>query len=91
MIDYLKSNIENLEDVGGSAILKIYNNSPSLLLSTVFPEFPWRFDVVPKNHWDSLENCKKFVDSLAVHNNIKDMSDWYKITAEVEISWNVFW
>lgn len=34
----------------------------------------------PKSHWESLENCRRFMDELAVSSSIASLHDWNKIT-----------
>jgi hypothetical protein len=71
--------------MGGGGLLKgpKYNGSPSLLISTAFPEhewLPWKFDQVPKRFWDDSKNQRKFLDWVAKELNVKDHNDWYKVT-----------
>lgn len=40
----------------------------------------------PKNHWQSMENQKEFMQTLAIHLNIKNISDWYRISVKVKFS-----
>ncbi len=64
----------------------IYNNSPSLLISTVYSEYkwlPWKFQHVPNGYWEDMKNQKKFMDWVGKQLNYKDMEDWYKVTKEV--------
>jgi hypothetical protein len=44
---------------------------------------PWKFDVCPDNFWKYIENQRKFMDWAAQQLNIKEPSDWYKITFKV--------
>jgi hypothetical protein len=72
----------------GRNLLHKYNSSPYLLLSSVFPDqewLPWKFANAPKNFWNQIENQRKFMDWAGKQLNIKDMSDWYKVTQEVVI------
>ncbi len=64
----------------------MYNNSPSLLISTVYSEYkwlPWRFSHVPKGYWEDMKNQRNFMDWVGKQLNYNDMEDWYKVTAEV--------
>lgn len=36
--------------------------------------------LIPKNHWESMENQRKFFEELAVHVNAKNPRDWRKIS-----------
>ena len=63
-----------------------YNNSPSQLLSSVYPELnwlPWRFSKRHLNQSDHVNKEKQFVDSLANTLKIKEFSDWYEISPKV--------
>lgn len=57
-----------------------------LRLTTNLPEIEWQvkwFPKVrrfPKRYWNSIENCKKFLEDVALSSNIKEMSDWRKIS-----------
>jgi hypothetical protein len=67
---------------------KKYNGSPSLLLSTVYPEhnwLPWKFALCPKNYWEDDKNQRKFIEWAEKQFNIKEMSDWYNITHKVTL------
>jgi hypothetical protein len=67
-------------------MFKQYNNSPSLLLSTVFPEYewlPWKFKTVSMNYWKDVNNQRKFLEFVGKQLNIKERSDWYKISMKV--------
>jgi hypothetical protein len=75
-----------LVDLGGRGLLSKYNNSFSLLLSSVYPEFkwlPWRFTVAPRKFWDDIGNQKEFLNWAGKELGIKDMSDWYIIGQKV--------
>ena len=67
---------------GGGTLLEKYNGSPSKLLMSVYPEYNWilfKFDTVPKNYWDDINNQKEYLDWLGNQLNYKSMDDWYKI------------
>jgi hypothetical protein len=60
--------------------------SLSNLLSTVYPEqdwLPWKFDERTDNFWQDKKIQRKFVDWAAKQLEIKEMSDWYKVTQKV--------
>jgi hypothetical protein len=64
-----------------------YNNSMFQLLSSVYPDvnwLPWKFERGPKNMWNDLSVQRQFLDSVAKQLNIKEMSDWYKISVQVK-------
>jgi hypothetical protein len=56
------------------------------MLSTLYPDYnwlPWKFSKVPFNYWQDLKNHRKFLDWAATQLNVKEMSDWYKISQKV--------
>jgi hypothetical protein len=62
------------------------NNSTHTLLSQVYPEYdwlPWLFVKTQPNFWKDKKNQRKFTDWAAKQLNIKDMSDWYKVSQKV--------
>jgi hypothetical protein len=78
--------IKNLIELGAIYLLSKYNRSPSLLLSNLYPEYewlPWRFQKCPNNYWNNINNHKKFVEWASKELNIKEMSDWYKVSIQV--------
>ena len=85
--DWYKINKEDLQSVeGGTSLLRLYHNSLLQLLSSVYPEhgwLPWRFIQPNLLYWVFPNNWKQFLNSVAIKLNVKDMNDWYKITAEV--------
>jgi hypothetical protein len=87
MSDWYKISAKDFADNGASGLLgNKYNGSPLLLLSTLYPEYewlPWKFSKCPNNFFDDLKNQRKFMDWAAQTMKIKEMSDWYKVTAKV--------
>ena len=82
---------KDIYDLGGSHLLNSkYNGSLQLLITSVYPQhnwLPWRFVNVPHKFWDDKNNQQKFMEWAGKQLNIKEMSDWYKVTQKVEISW----
>jgi hypothetical protein len=75
--------------IGGTSLLHYYNNSPYLLITSIFPEYnllPWKFTVAPNNFWSNIDNQRKFMNWAGEQLKIKEPSDWYKITAKVRNS-----
>jgi hypothetical protein len=63
-----------------------YNDSPSLLLSNVYPEYewlPWRFVNGPKNFWNDVNNSKKFLDWAGKQLGVKEINDWHRVSTKV--------
>jgi hypothetical protein len=76
-----------LSEIGGASLLNSkYKASPSLLLSTVYPDYdwlPWKFAKSAQNYWNDMKNQRKFLDWAAKQLKIKEMSDWLKVTTHV--------
>jgi hypothetical protein len=52
----------------------------------IYPDYnwlPWKFSTLPLKFWSDVKNQRKFLDWASTQLNIKDMSDWYKITKKV--------
>ena len=77
---------KNIVNLGGISFLSLYDNSLFQSLSIVYPDYdwlPWKFGKCPKNFWENVNNQRKFLDWAGKELGTKDMSDWYKITYEV--------
>jgi hypothetical protein len=92
--DWYKVTYNDIIKMGGSYLLLTkFGNSPSLLLSTVYPEYdwlPWKFYKGPKNFWTDLKNQRKFLDWAGKQLNVKDFSDWYSVTHKVFLVFFIF-
>ena len=79
-----KITVKAITENGGAGLLARYNNSPYLLLRTVFPEIefhPWQFKHLPKNLWKDdreIANLVNYVDKAA---NIAKAEDWYRVSS----------
>jgi conjugal transfer/entry exclusion protein len=73
--------IKDLQEIGGKTLLRTkYNNSKSLLLSTVYSEYNWSFE---KSDLDNIQNQRQILDSIAQKLQIKEFSDWYQVSKKV--------
>jgi hypothetical protein len=63
-------------------------------ISNIYPDYewlPWKFQQnLPIGFWKDPVNQKKFVDWAATQFQIKDMSDWYKITQHVKTAGKIW-
>jgi hypothetical protein len=78
-----------LTAIGGDGLLDRYQGSLVNILSSVYPEYewlPWKFEKSTQNFWESVNNQKRFMDWAAKKLNIKEMSDWYKVSLKVTIA-----
>ena len=74
--------IKDFQSIGGSPLLRKFNNSPYALLCSMFPEhewLPWQFANAPKHYFDQVSNQKKFLEWAKNKLN----KDWEKISAKV--------
>ncbi len=72
--------------LGRGLLHLMYNNSPPLLVSTVYSEYkwlPWKFTHIPNNYWSDLNNQKLFLEWAEKELNIKEKEDWYNISRHV--------
>ncbi len=72
--------------MGGGGLLKIYEGSLPLLLTTVYPNYDWlmwRFERCPKDFLEKVENQRKFVNWASKQLKINILDDWYKISKQV--------
>jgi hypothetical protein len=79
---------KDVYDVGGPSLLSRYNSSISLLLQSVYPQYdwlPWKFTTCPRHYWEEVKNQRKFMEWAGKQLNVKEMSDWYKVTVKVRI------
>jgi hypothetical protein len=71
---------------GGGSLLQLkYNSSLIKALQHIYPEYdwePWKFGCCPRNFWNKDENIRKFLDWVAEKLEIRDPSDWYKLTTQ---------
>jgi hypothetical protein len=75
-----------LRDINGGGLLSRYNDSPSQLLTAVYPDYEWllwKFERPPKNTRKDLNTIKQHVEWLGKKLGIKDYRDWYQIKENV--------
>lgn len=74
---------------GGSGLLSVFNGSVYKMLSTVYSETSWKrewFPNAPKypaTYWESSDNQKQFLDSIASQYNLTKVTDWQKISSSL--------
>jgi hypothetical protein len=74
---------EIIQHRGSFLINDKYYGSPSKLIQSVYPSHEWliwRFDIVPKGYWNSLENQKQFMKWLEKKLHISNVKEWYRIS-----------
>ncbi len=72
--------------LGGRSLLSMYNDSPSLLISAVYPEYkwsPWKLHKFPKDYNISQSDKQEIIELLKEKLNIIRKEDWNEVTLEV--------
>ena len=94
---FIKLNLKSIDDWGfisknlirengGLSLLRFYKGNFTLLLHTIYPNFPMEnIDKELKlklklNYFKSIENQKEFLDNLFIKFNLKSFDNWRKIT-----------
>jgi hypothetical protein len=88
MSDWYRVTQKDLIDIGGSSLLGKYNYSPSLIFSTVYPEYEWlswKFVVTPRDAWDDIQSQRKFFDWAGKELKVNEFSDWYNVKRKVDL------
>ena len=73
---------------GGSGLLDKYDYSIPALLSKIFPEIDWKpysFRKTTNSHWRDINNQQDFMRYAEKALNIKELSDWYNVSAQVKM------
>eukprot|EP01125_Pyxidicula_operculata_P008535 TRINITY_DN2859_c0_g3_i4.p2 TRINITY_DN2859_c0_g3~~TRINITY_DN2859_c0_g3_i4.p2 ORF type:complete len:333 (-),score=32.63 TRINITY_DN2859_c0_g3_i4:27-1025(-) len=74
-----------IENDGGGILIKHYKGSPYELLKDLYPDFKWeprRFNKAPHSYWKNEENVKESILSLSTSLKIKNLDDWYRVSAK---------
>lgn len=69
----------------GAHLLRLYNNSTSALITSLFPNYPWKlwkFTHVPNNFWNRKENQLEYMNWLAKELKLTSMEDWYHVSVQ---------
>lgn len=83
--DLYKVTVQQIHEHGGRGLLRHYNDSPSFLISSLFPEYfwlPWQFHQAPLGFWANLKNQRLYLEWLANRLEITNWQQWYDITIE---------
>jgi hypothetical protein len=79
--------IQDFYDVGaGGLLVHKYKNSPSFLLSKMYPDYewlPWKFTKSPRNFKGDETNKRKFLEWAGKQLGVKELNDWYNVSARV--------
>ena len=69
----------------GAGLLFHYDNSPFLLLKSIYSTaewLPWCFDKAPNGYWKKEENQRQYLDWLFRKLGYKTMDDWYQVSTK---------
>ncbi len=72
--------------MGGGHLFGFNNYSLPQVLSIVYPDYNWlltKFRSSTKSLIHNSESWKEFMEYFAKELNVREMKDWYKVTAEV--------
>jgi hypothetical protein len=86
MEDWYKISQEIIKKNYGAGLIFVYNGSYQNILKNIYPYYnwiPWKFNQVPVNYWNDIENHKNFMDWLFKELNYQTMEDWYKLTNDI--------
>eukprot|EP01118_Nematostelium_gracile_P009093 TRINITY_DN3048_c0_g1_i1.p2 TRINITY_DN3048_c0_g1~~TRINITY_DN3048_c0_g1_i1.p2 ORF type:complete len:336 (+),score=65.90 TRINITY_DN3048_c0_g1_i1:28-1035(+) len=86
MEDWYNVTKPQIHENGGGGLLRIkYHNSPSKMITSLFPEHNWnllQFHHVPKGTCDDVQIQKEIINNITKQLKITKMEDWYGITAK---------
>ena len=74
--------LKDIRDFGGSPLILKYH-SLAKLLNTVFPEYDLSFNKFTQSSFWGDEENHLLIETIAKKLNIKEMSDWYKVSNKV--------
>ena len=76
---------KDIKNNGGGALLDLYHNSHSLLISSLLPSVPLSSfrKKKPKHYWDSLDNQRSLFDRCYYEVKFKSMEEWYHISSHM--------
>ena len=74
-----------IQNGGKSLLLFHYSNDKTNLLTSIYPNYPWKIENIKKNentkeNFKLIENQRKFMQNLAKKLNIKKLDEWLLIS-----------
>eukprot|EP01118_Nematostelium_gracile_P002202 TRINITY_DN12432_c0_g1_i1.p1 TRINITY_DN12432_c0_g1~~TRINITY_DN12432_c0_g1_i1.p1 ORF type:complete len:374 (-),score=47.94 TRINITY_DN12432_c0_g1_i1:428-1549(-) len=82
MEDWYGLSHTQIDQHGGAGLLERFDNSSSLMITTMFPKHEWdleNFVYKPTGKWDDVQFQRSFLDYLGKQLEIKEMDQWYKV------------
>eukprot|EP01118_Nematostelium_gracile_P003123 TRINITY_DN1355_c0_g1_i1.p1 TRINITY_DN1355_c0_g1~~TRINITY_DN1355_c0_g1_i1.p1 ORF type:complete len:349 (+),score=64.58 TRINITY_DN1355_c0_g1_i1:234-1280(+) len=84
MEDWYRVTANQIRETGGKSLLaRIYKDSPSKMITSLFTQHPWdlrKFISAPKGIWKDKQLQLNAMHDLAKKLNIQRMEDWYLVT-----------
>ena len=89
---YQRLNFRSLEDFktlqnqtvnrnGGGSILNLYSSSIPPLLLTLYPNYPWKFEMkYSKKYWESVDNQRQYLELFYHKKNYQSLEEFYIVT-----------
>jgi hypothetical protein len=67
-------------------LLDLYNGSPSEMIQSLYPEYPWlpwKFSSKPTNYWQDPKNRTRFFEWFKQQIGYTEQEQWYAVSAKV--------
>ena len=84
--DWKKVTYRDVERLGEAGLLKYYSHSVFSALQDLYPEHEWVETECRPNvrngYWEDVDNCRRFLDSVAQRFGVKERKDWQKVRNE---------
>eukprot|EP00011_Vannellida_sp_DIVA3-517-6-12_P005340 CAMPEP_0114617818 /NCGR_PEP_ID=MMETSP0168-20121206/7390_1 /TAXON_ID=95228 ORGANISM="Vannella sp., Strain DIVA3 517/6/12" /NCGR_SAMPLE_ID=MMETSP0168 /ASSEMBLY_ACC=CAM_ASM_000044 /LENGTH=455 /DNA_ID=CAMNT_0001828959 /DNA_START=111 /DNA_END=1475 /DNA_ORIENTATION=- len=84
--DWRQVTTMDVKEAGGARLLAMFNHSLHAILADAYPEENMEELLcrprVPNGYWDSGENRRSFVDSVARAAGVQQASDWRKVSSQ---------
>lgn len=84
--DWKNVTTTQVEDMGGSRLIRLYNGSLYEALKDTFPDVDLNAlscrPTKPRGYWDVPENRRAFMDGIARDFGVKSPKDWKKVTTK---------
>jgi hypothetical protein len=82
MQDWCNLSLRQIVKNGGLSLLAKYGNSPSKLVTAIYPSYVWQKPNGPKRrgYWKSNETQRTFLDTFGKQVGFTKMEDWYSIS-----------
>ena len=80
--DWHKISCNKFDENRGRSLLRYYSNNKFKLLTTIYPNYPWKIDEFPTTKFQffsELTRQQKFMDFLFTKFKLQSISDWIKI------------